>query len=78
MPRIQKRPNRVIRHVVAEDGFDLFGSQRLFGVIALDEQVDVVTQQFAQETPGIAAGGSGAFVKKVDGLIRHYQDSFTC
>lgn len=58
--RIQKRCNLV----VTKDGFDLFGGQRLFGVIAFD-QIFLV-KVLAQETPRVAAGGSGAFLPEVD------------
>lgn len=56
---VQKRRNRI----VAENGFDLFGGQRLFGVIAFGDLVGVC--QVAQETPGVAASRSGAFVEEV-------------
>jgi hypothetical protein len=58
--RIQKRRNLV----VTKDGFDFFGSQRLFGVIAFDQIV--LVEVLAQETPRVAAGGSGAFLPEVD------------
>lgn len=58
--RIQKRRNLV----VAKNRFDLCGGQRLFGVIAFD-QVFLV-EVLAQETPRVAAGGSGAFLPEVD------------
>ncbi|MDX2039714.1 MAG: hypothetical protein SF097_00625 [Acidobacteriota bacterium] len=57
--RVQKWRNRII----AENGFNLFGSQRLFSVIALGELAGV-GNDFAQETPGVAAGCSGAFVEE--------------
>lgn len=58
--RIQKRRD----FVVTKDGFDLFGGQRLFGVITFD-QIFVV-EILAQETPRVAACGSGAFLPEVD------------
>jgi hypothetical protein len=58
VPRIQKRRNRI----VAENDFDLFIGQRLFSVIAFAELGNV--GQVAQETPGVAASCSGAFVKE--------------
>lgn len=58
--RVQKRRNRI----GAENGFDLFYGQRLFGVIAFDE-LGGIRHQVAQETPGVAASGSSAFVKEV-------------
>jgi len=59
---VQKRWNRV----VTENGYDLFGGQRVFGVIAFGELRSV--RQVAQETPGIAASRSGAFVKEENHL----------
>ena len=56
---VQKRRNRI----VTKNGFDLFGGQRLFGVIAFGDLVGVC--QVAQETPGVAASRSGAFVEEV-------------
>lgn len=55
---VQERRNRI----VAENRFDLFGGQRCFGVIAFGDLAGV--GQVAQETPGVAAGRSGAFVKE--------------
>lgn len=58
--RIQKRR----KLVVAKDRFDLGGGQRLFGVIAFDQVF--LLEVLAQETPRVAAGGSGAFLPEVD------------
>jgi hypothetical protein len=58
--RIQKRCNLV----VTKDGFDFFGGQRLFGVITFDQIF--LLEVLAQETPRVAAGGSGAFLPEVD------------
>ncbi|NOT62472.1 MAG: hypothetical protein HOP19_19880 [Acidobacteria bacterium] len=55
MSRIQKRRDLVI----AENGFEFFNGERLFGVIAFDEIF--FPDLFAQETPRVATGGSGAF-----------------
>lgn len=56
--------------IIAEDHFNLFNSQWLFGVIALDQDFGgFFAQMFAQETPGVSAGGSGAFVKETNHLI---------
>ncbi len=48
-----------------EDGGEFGGGQRLPRVIAFDHFDVVGCRQFAQETPGVATGGSGAFVPKV-------------
>lgn len=48
----------------AEDGREFFVPQRLPCVIAFDKFELILLCQFAQETPGVAAGGSGAFVPK--------------
>jgi hypothetical protein len=58
--RIQKR----CKLVVTKDGFDFFSGQRLFGVIAFD-QIFLI-EILAQETPRVAAGGSGAFLPELD------------
>ncbi|MCI0524094.1 MAG: hypothetical protein L0Y75_02430 [Acidobacteria bacterium] len=53
--------------VFAEDGFDLFGGQRFFRVIAFDQTTGGrFAQQIAQETPRVAAGSSGVFVPEVN------------
>jgi hypothetical protein len=71
---IEKRRNWII----AEDRFELIGSQRLFGVIAFDQNLGgFFAQQVAQETPGVAAGCSGAFAKETDCLLRHGKSSLT-
>ncbi len=50
--------------VSAKDRFDLGGGQRLFGVIAFDQVC--LLEVLAQETPRVAAGGSGAFLPQVN------------
>ena len=57
--RVQKLRNGI----VAENGLDLFGGQRFFGVIAFSNLIGG-GGQVAQETPGVAASSSGAFVKE--------------
>ena len=65
--RVQKLRNGI----VAENGFDLFGGQRFFGVIAFSNLIGG-GGQVAQETPGVAASSSGAFVKEVH-LILNFE-----
>jgi hypothetical protein len=55
MARIQK--GREV--IIPKDGFEFCGSQRLFGVIALNQIC--FAYLFAQETPRVAASSSGAF-----------------
>jgi hypothetical protein len=63
------------RNVVsAKDRFDLFHRQRLFGVIVFDQIV--LLELFAQETPRVAAGGSGTLEPEV-GFHRVLIDELT-
>lgn len=48
----------------AEDGREFFVPQRLPRIVAFDEFNFILLCQFAQETPGVTTGGSGAFVPK--------------
>jgi hypothetical protein len=58
--RVQKRRDVVL----AKDRFNLLRRQRLFGVIAFDQIF--LLEMFAQETPRVAAGGSGALFPEMD------------
>jgi hypothetical protein len=58
--RVQKRRDVIL----AQNRFDLFRRQRLFGVITFD-QIFLI-EILAQETPRVAAGGSGAFLPEVN------------
>ena len=65
---VQERRNRI----VSEDRFDFFLSQRFFCVIAFQQNFGgFFAQQMAQETPGVAASGSGAFVKEMNARCGH-------
>jgi hypothetical protein len=61
---VQEWRNVIVRTLWAKDRFDLFGGQRFFCVIAFDDLAGIFAHQVAQETPGIAACRSGAFVEE--------------
>jgi hypothetical protein len=75
MPRIKKGRNRIL----AENGLEFLGRQRLFRVIAFDQIIGIL---FAQETPRVPAGRSGAFVPEIvfahsSGRINHGETKST-